>query len=143
TSTILMFALLLNLGTFAHAQAESDNLVGMYQCSGTTAGGEKYQGIVEIAKVDDIYLVRWVVQPDVYIGIGVVQGNVFSVSFAAGTLGLGVYTVEADARLVGRWTTMAAGGQLFIETLTKVDPTTVTPPAAAPPKPRPRVTLPA
>jgi hypothetical protein len=70
---------------------------------------------------DDAYLVRWIVPPDVYIGVGVVQGNTFSVSFATDTIGLAVYTIESDSRLVGRWTTLNAGGRVFIESLTKVD----------------------
>jgi hypothetical protein len=120
-AVIVVFVGLLTLGGFGPAHAQHDSLDGVYQCVGTTAGGEHYRGIVQIVKHDDAYLVRWIVPPDVYIGVGVVQGNTFSVSFATDTIGLAVYTIESDSRLVGRWTTLNAGGRVFIESLTKVD----------------------
>jgi hypothetical protein len=145
SATIGIFVVLLTLVSFTRAHAQHDNLDGTYQCLGTTVGGEKYRGLVQIAKTEDVYLVRWIVPPDVYIGIGVVQGNTFSVSFAAGTLGLAVYTIESDSRLAGRWTTMSAGGQVFIESLTKVDAATIPapdPPVAAPHDAPPKLSQP-
>ena len=152
-TAIILLVGLLTLGGFGRVHAEHNSIEGVYQCLGTTAGGEKYRGIVQIAKNEDAYLVRWIVPPDVYIGVGVVQGNTFSVSFASDTLGLAVYTIESDSRMVGRWTTLNAGGQMFLESLTKVDSATTPapdpdPPVAAPhaaPKKlsQPKNTLPA
>lgn len=135
TTVTLILVAVLSLSGSNFVFAQRDNLSGMYQCEGTSAGGEQYSGVVEIVKTDDTYLVRWIIPPDVYIGVGVVQGNTFSVSYAAGTLGLVVYTFESDSRLKGRWTTVTAGGQVFTETLTKTD-------AAAAPASKPPVVVP-
>lgn len=102
--------------------AEQGDFAGLYRCEGVGVNGEGYQGVVEIAKNGDTYRVTWMIPPHrVYVGIGVVQGDVLAVSFAGGTLGVVLYRMEKDGRVIGNWATADAEGYVFTETLTKTD----------------------
>ena len=114
----------------------AQDLSGMYQCEGVGPNGTKYRGIVEIAKNDQTYRLRWTIRPDgVYLGIGILRGDELAVSYFGQVLGVVLYQIEKGPRLVGQWTVMGADGQVFSETLTKMSMKATTPTA---PKKNPR-----
>ena len=127
----------------ASETAESD-LVGVYSCEGMNPDKTTYEGIVEIVKNRDTYLVRWTMQDNSrVVGVGIFTGGMLSVSYFGGTPSLVVYTVGEGGRLDGKWTAGGAQGQIFTETLTKM-PEGAPKPDKQPKKesrPRPRITV--
>jgi hypothetical protein len=96
------------------------DLTGTYECNGVGPEGDPYQGVVEIVKKDKTYWVQWTLGPqDVNHGFGIIQGNMFAVTFFGGTAGVALYKIEAGSRLVGQWTIVDADGGTYPETLTK------------------------
>ncbi len=101
-------------------QAETD-FVGVYRCEGTNPDGSLYQGIVEIARVDSTFRVRWMLSNDVnLLGVGIYSGGVLAVSYFGGAPGVVVYRIDGGNRLIGEWTMGGAEGTIYTETLTKV-----------------------
>ena len=97
------------------------SISGTYECEGQNPDGAMYQGIVEIVKHRDTYLVRWTMQDDSQVvGIGILSGSMLSVSYFGGTPALVVYTIADNGKLEGKWTAGGANGQVFTETLTKM-----------------------
>jgi hypothetical protein len=100
--------------------AES-TLVGTYECLGTNPDKTTYEGIVEIVKNRDTYLVRWTMQDNSQVlGVGIFTGGMLSVSYFGGTPSLVVYSIGENGRLEGKWTAGGAEGAIFKETLTKM-----------------------
>ena len=98
---------------------------GIYLCEGTNPDGHHYRGIVQIAAVEDTFLVRWTLADDVEVtGVGILQNNMLSVSYFGGTPAVVVYKVDAD-KLVGEWTMGGAEGRTYAETLTRMPEGTV------------------
>jgi len=103
------------------SQQLTPDLSGLYICEGTAVEGAAYRGFVRITLHDDVYLVRWMFSDgDAYMGIGVVNGNAFAVTYIGSTPGVAAYTIEDATRLVGTWTVASAGGRAYSETLTKL-----------------------
>jgi|SRR5262245_24512791 hypothetical protein len=95
------------------------NLVGVYDCAGVNPDGTKYQGLVEIAKVENTYRVLWVLEDNsAVMGVGIFSGGVFAVSYFGGSPAIIVYKIDGD-RLVGEWTMGGREGTMYSETLTK------------------------
>ena len=95
------------------------DLVGVYDCAGVNPDGTKYQGLVEIAKVENTYRVLWVLEDNTAVmGVGIFSGGVFAVSYFGGTPAIIVYKIDGD-RLVGEWTMGGREGTMYAETLTK------------------------
>ena len=114
--------------------AES-NLVGTYSCEGMNPDGATYEGIVEIIKHKDTYLVRWTMQDDSQVvGVGILSAGMLSVSYFGGTPAMVVYSIGENGQLNGKWTAGGAEGELFKETLTKM------PEGTAKPRSRPSAT---
>lgn len=96
------------------------DLSGVYECNGVGPEGDPYKGVVEIVRKDKMYWVQWTLSPqDVNHGFGIIQGDMFAVTFFGGTAGVALYKIEAGSRLVGQWTIVDAEGGVFPETLTK------------------------
>jgi len=107
------------LGLFAAADAKAD-LPGVYQCAGTNPDGSSYKGVVEIAKVEGTYRVRWTLGDDLSIlGVGILSNGVFAVSYFGGAPAVVVYKLDGN-RLIGEWTMGGAEGAVYAETLTKM-----------------------
>jgi hypothetical protein len=120
--TALLVTIVCSFGVELSLAQQPNDLAGLYRCQGDTPSGEKYEGIVEIVEHGDRFLVRWLIPPhDAYIGVGVVQGDFLAVSYGGRVLGLVIYEIKPDMHLVGRWTAVNAGRQLFSETLTKMN----------------------
>jgi hypothetical protein len=108
---------------------------GVYLCEGTNPDGHHYRGIVQIASVQNTFLVKWTLADDIEVlGVGIMQGDRLSVSYFGGTPAVVVYKVGAD-KLVGEWTMGGTEGKLYAETLTRV-------PEGSLPKPQPRRRVP-
>jgi hypothetical protein len=108
---------------------------GVYLCEGTNPDGHKYRGIVQIAAIDDTFLVRWTLSDDIEVtGVGILRNDTLSVSYFGGTPAVVVYKVGAE-KLVGEWTMGGADGKTYAETLTRVPEGSITIP---PPDQRPR-----
>ena len=88
------------------APATTANIAGKYNVTGTNPNGAPYRGTLEIIPHGDVYQFRWNAGSQ-YDGVGVVNGEVVAVSFAAGVNGKGCgvidYLIRNDGSLVGRW----------------------------------------
>ena len=88
------------------APATQANIAGKYNVSGTNPNSAVYRGTMDIIPHGDVYQFRWNAGTQ-YDGVGVVNGNVVAVSFAAGANGKGCgvidYLIRNDGSLVGRW----------------------------------------
>lgn len=123
---LVVFGTIVSMGA-SNPQTPTD-LGGTYKCDGINPDGSAYQGLVEIARVNDTYRVRWDLANDVSVmGVGIMSNGVFAVSYFGGTPAVVVYKIDGR-RLVGEWTMGAAEGAVYAETLTKM--------AAGDPKPR-------
>ncbi|RPI55185.1 MAG: hypothetical protein EHM55_08625 [Acidobacteria bacterium] len=120
------FALLILLALVAasarvHVQSSSIDPSGAYRCDGVSPDGQKYRAAVHIVKNGETYIVQWLTPRGVAsIGVGVVNGNTFSVGYVGTTAGVVVYTLKDNKELSGEWTDLEASGQIFKETLTKL-----------------------
>ena len=92
--------------TDAGAPATTANIAGKYNVTGTNPNSAPYRGTLEIIPHGDVYQFRWTAGNQ-YDGVGVVNGDVVAVSFAAGANGKGCgvidYLIRSDGSLVGRW----------------------------------------
>lgn len=81
------------------------DVAGTYSFRGQGSGGESYSGTLTIERDKDVYLVTWTFSDgSQFTGVGLLDGDVFSVAWdAGGQPGLAVYRVSGDT-LSGRWT---------------------------------------
>jgi hypothetical protein len=116
----LMLALFAPLSVYAQP-APARDLAGTYACEGKNPDGSPYSGVVDIAKLEDTFLVRWrLADQQPVVGVGLLSGDVLSVSYFGGSPSIVVYTVTGDGRLDGKWTAGGTLGSVFTETLSKV-----------------------
>lgn len=92
--------------TDSSAPATQANIGGQYNVTGTNPNGADYRGTLQIIPHGDVYQFRWNAGTQ-YDGVGVVNGEIVAVSFAAGANGKGCgvidYLIRNDGSLVGRW----------------------------------------
>lgn len=103
--------------------AQELDIAGVYRCDGANPDGTRYRGIVEIANDKHTYRLRWSTRARqiTALGIGILHGDVLAVGYSSGEMtGVILYKIEKGPRLTGEWTVMAANGQLYSETLTKL-----------------------
>jgi hypothetical protein len=112
----------LSVGAFdAVALAQNGDLTGTYRCEGTSPSGNPYRTVVEIAKDDQTYVVKWYSRGAPAIGIGILRNDTLSVSYFTGKdVGIVVYKIEKGPKLSGQWSILGADGQLYPEVLTRV-----------------------
>lgn len=143
---LIAAALLATLGRAGDASAQAGSQSaphkdgdpsGVYLCEGTNPDGHHYRGIVQIAAVENTFLVHWTLADDVEVtGVGILQNDTLSVSYYGGTPAVVVYKVEAQ-KLVGEWTMGGAEGRTYAETLTRMPEGSFTHPTEKP-RARPR-----
>jgi hypothetical protein len=126
------------------SSAATGDLNGTYLCEGVRPDGAAYKGTVRIVRHDGAYQLIWNVgREEEYLGIGILTGEVLSVSYFGGSPGVVAYRVERSdkgSRLVGQWTVAAARGRVFGETLTRLTQDVTDAPAPSPgPQPRSRI----
>jgi len=98
--------------------SESIDLSGIYRAEGTQ-GAVVYGADVTITKLGNVYQLQWRSGPNLWTGIGVVQGNVLAVAMLAGGDGVLAYAIEStddDIVLRGIWA-YAADTRLSTENL--------------------------
>jgi hypothetical protein len=96
------------------------DIEGTYNCEGNNPNGDSYKGTVSIIKNGADYNVTWTIGPQVYVGVGLLQGDSFSVGYAdtkQGWFGVVVYKVKGD-KLAGVWA-MHGSDKTATETLTR------------------------
>jgi len=109
----------------ADEKNERVDLKEHYRCEGGNPQGGKYEGTVSITPQRDTYLVRWEIGQQKQTGLGILDGDLFSVSWAAHgpkgveAMGIVIYRVrDQGEKLVGRWAQMPGDGRTFTEILT-------------------------
>jgi len=116
-AAVAALVLLFAFPCFAAAKAD---ITGSYDCEGTNPDGKTYKGKVEISKDGDIYHVKWAIGAgDNYEGIGILEGDVFAVSYYGGINGVVVYRVQKGGSLAGKWSIVGGKGKVYTETLSK------------------------
>ena len=94
---------------------------GAYRCDGVSPDGNPYRAAVQIVRNGDTYIVRWLTPRGlVNVGVGFVKDNTLSVGYVGASAGVVVYHFEGK-QMTGDWTDIEAGGQVYKETLTKLD----------------------
>jgi hypothetical protein len=113
------------------ALAQDGDLSGIYRCEGVGASNERYEAIVEIAKHDKAYMLRWISPGGVSaVGVGLIQGDALAVTFYTGrAVGVVIYRIQEGSELVGQWTQLDGNGEAYEERLTKSDVILLQPPA--------------
>jgi hypothetical protein len=95
-------------------------ITGVYAAEGTNSDGRGYRALVLIREHEDAFRVQWLFPSRRAVaGLGILNGDVLAVSYFGSTPGIVAYEIEGD-RLVGRWTVVGAGGELWTETLTRI-----------------------
>ena len=144
--TILLGMMVVVFGAIASLAAPDPkpDLAGVYQCDGINPDGSAYRGVVEIAKVQDTFRVRWTLRDDTsVVGVGILSSGVLAVSYFGGSPAVVVYKIDGN-QLIGEWTMGGAEGGVYSETLTRVAvapnqlPQTPERPREKAPKPQPR-----
>jgi len=142
---LVIFGVIGQVSAAPDTKPAGSELVGTYSCAGTNPDGQTYEGIVDIVKMKETYLVRWTMQDDSQVvGVGIFAGGMLSVSYFGGTPSLVVYSMGENGRLDGQWTAGGAEGEIFKETLTKLPEGSSRKPAKPTKRdsrPRPRVTV--
>jgi uncharacterized protein (TIGR03067 family) len=98
---------------------EQDDLVGKYESVSVEIDGKEHKSDAEITRQGDAYMVRYLKGKDVaYIGIGLRKGNFFSVCWAnRGEIGVSMYRIEKDGKLLGEYTQLGSIGVVNKENL--------------------------
>lgn len=118
---------------------QTESVVGVYLCRGVNPDGTTYEGIAEIVRYQEVYMMRWTL-PDgiVVFGIGIAKDDMLAVSYDGGAPGIIVYKAEGDDRLVGEWTMGGIGGRKMSETLIRLKDHPPLPEVPAPKPPQPQ-----
>ena len=137
---------LLAIGLVPVSSAAQPAFEGVYIARGVDSDGKEYRRAVEIERHGDSFTVTWVsarlvgeavvLEPS-WFGLGIVTGDVLSVSFVTGdTFGIIVYQASVDGReLSGRWTLAGDDEAIHTEVLTRLPDRLLLPAAAREPTP--------
>lgn len=102
---------------------KTESIAGVYECNGVNPVGRPYKGIAEIFQIEHTFIVRWTVQDDTVVGVGMIRDRVFAVSYitTANILvpTIVVYTIAENGNLSGVWAT-GGDGDFYPEILTKI-----------------------
>ncbi len=123
----------------APSQGKPPDITGVYVCDGVNPEGKPYRGVVEIAKMNNVFYLRWTFpqSSESALGIGIVSNDVLAVSYYGGSMvGVVAYKIEDGKKMVGEWTVVGADG-VYKETLMKVSDGGATEPPVHPPVPKP------
>ena len=96
---------------------------------GKNPDGTPYQGFAEIVRSQDTFRIGWTINGEFFLGIGILKGDVFAVSYFGGAPAVVLYKVDGN-RLIGEWTMGSFDGRVYPDVLTKTD--------KRPPPPEPR-----
>jgi uncharacterized protein (TIGR03067 family) len=101
--------------------ADDLDITGTYDAVSVELDGSRHQAEVVIERRGDAYQVAYKKGNAVaYLGIGIRRRNTFSVCWAnPGQVGIVVYEIQKDGKLVGQYTQLGGPGLLSQETLTR------------------------
>ncbi len=93
--------------------SKAAELEGKYLVEGRDPkGAARYQGQVVVVKESDTYSVIWKIQNQVLYGTGILQNNVFAVTYLnygpRGAPGLALYEASPEGTLTGKFTALGA-----------------------------------
>jgi hypothetical protein len=91
--------------------AAAADLTGKYVVEGREPGGQSYAGEAAVMRKGDTYQVIWALGGSQAIGTGILDGNVFAVTYVIRGVpvpGIAIYQVNADGGLAGRFTMLGA-----------------------------------
>jgi hypothetical protein len=98
---------------------DKPDIAGSYAGKGANPDGKEYEAKVEVTKNGDTYKIKWEIagSGEEYEGFGILEGDIFSVSYKAGD-GHGVVSYKVTkGKLDGKWS--PGDGKIYTETLTK------------------------
>lgn len=103
----------LAIAAFASQPLAAAELEGKYLVEGRDPkGASKYQGQVVVVKEAETYSVVWKIQNQVLYGTGILQNNMFAVTYLnygpRGAPGLALYETTPEGTLTGRFTSLGA-----------------------------------
>lgn len=100
-----LFATLLAICVLATAASARD-LGGRYEVAGENFNGSRYSGEAEITVTsENTCRINWYIGRNVWRGICMRNGNVFSAAYKLGSaIGLVIYEIKDDGAMVGLWT---------------------------------------
>jgi len=105
--------------------APADDIEGYYSCTGRD-NDKNYTGLVEIKRFRKVYLVQWLINGETTVGVGIRQGDRFSVGWgngkSRGTHQFRIEPMAQGAKLVGVWVSLPGSGESNSETLTFMRP---------------------
>jgi hypothetical protein len=112
SSLIAGVSLFIALMAFAQPLSAAD-IEGKYLVEGRDPkGASRYQGQVVVVKEAETYAVVWKIQNQVLYGTGVLQNNVFAVTYLnygpRSAPGLAVYETSPEGTLTGKFTVLGA-----------------------------------
>jgi hypothetical protein len=119
TVAIACFAILALESLPALRADEKVDIAGSYEAKGINPNGGTYEATVEIKKNGDTYTIKWDITGanETYEGIGILEGDVLSVSYKSGdATGVVAYKVS-KGKLDGKWS--PGDGKVYTETLKK------------------------
>lgn len=97
------------------------NYSGYYACDGKTSAGKRYDGVVVIEKVHDVYVVQWTNGSTITNGIGQHVDDLLVVGWKmqgeGGAIGVTVYRLGKDNTLTGTYVSNPGNGKQCTETL--------------------------
>lgn len=113
---------------------------GTYLCQGLSHDDKPYVGRVEVKKgVEGTYLLRWrLVGGDEMYGIGILRGNILSVSLMGSGIGVAIYQFIDSNTLIGEYSLLGVQGTRP-EVIQKVNEEDL-PPVEEPVRPAPKPT---
>ncbi len=121
SSVVFGVCVLLCMTSALQGQDKKFELAGEYKCVGDNADGGQYEGTVKITAHRDTFKLQWTIGEESHMGVGIFDGETFSVCWATeGGGGIVVYKLQKDNKtLEGRWAPLGGDGKVLKETLTK------------------------
>lgn len=125
TPFLLIVSSVIHFGEWsAYEQSAKDfNIEGYYVSKGHDVSGKYYSGMASIRKVEEVYIVTWIVGSDSVQGVGMRHGDYLSIGWAtpgkSGVIrGVTVYKINSkDKILNGSWATHPGNGAMLDEQL--------------------------
>lgn len=99
-----------------------EGLNGTYKITAAKGpdGGAAYTGTATIKPTGAVYSVTWNLPADSYSGVGILEGNVFSVGWGVAGAGAGAVAYRLGDKLDGKWA-QPQGTQIGTEVLSKAE----------------------
>lgn len=102
----------------AAPKRESQDLKeGYYYCEGSTAPGKTYSCAVTVQKQEEVYIVKWLSDDGVIVGIGILDRDRLSISYGvkgSPTIAVALMVIDGSS-LKGGWSNLPGDGKIHPE----------------------------